>query len=257
MDAQILPDVADIAPDSVIKDHAGNFFPGSERIEPNGDERKRFPGRNPREQRGIDHADARVKETRGGGADLAADVGDQAGLLVETDLERSARGTQGQRAKRPALFMRGEERRQIEFGQNVAVVHQHRPGQEQILDVFQTSGRLEQHRFVAEQDRDAPEMRGLRVFGKKPDKFVGQPVRVDHNSLHTRRRDAGQRELAERNSADRDQRLRNLIGQRLQPLSPAGAKDERRADRHAHAAPPGASSRRMIIISEATKPCRR
>ena len=109
---------------------------------------------------------------------------------------------------------------------------------------------------MTKQDRDAIEMRGPWILGKESDEFVGQAVRVDNNPLDTRGGDAGQGELAQRHSADRNEGFRNLVCQRLEPLSPAGAEKERRADSRTHAEAPGSSNRRMIIISDAIKPWR-
>ena len=254
MDAHIFPDVADIAPDAAIEHHTGDFFPGTEGVEPDGNKRQGLAGRDAREQRGVCHANAGVEKTRRGGTEFAADVRDQTGRRIEADLERSARGAKRQRAKCSAFGMRGKKRGQIKFGQDIAVVNEHGTRQQQVLDIFQSARRFKQHRLVAEEHGNAVELRRTGIFGEQPDEFVGQAMRVDHDALDTGGRDARQGELAERHAADRNERFGNLVGQRLEALAPTGTKKERGADRRAHAVPPGEISRRMVSISDATKP---
>ena len=147
--------------------------------------------------------------------------------------------------------------REIEFREDIPVVHEHGTGQEQILDVLQSACSFQQHGLVAEKDRHAVVSRGLGIFGKKTDELVGQAVRVDHDALDTERRDPRESELAEWHTADGHERLGNLVGQRLQPLAPARTEQKGRPHRRTHVVPPGDSIRRMIIISDATKPWRR
>ena len=82
-------------------------------------------------------------------------------------------------------------------------------------------------------------------------------MRVDHEALDARGRQAGQGKFAERKAADRDERFGNLIGQRLQALTPARAKQKccpgPRAHEAAGSSPP--MSRRIVTISDFRKPC--
>ena len=100
--------------------------------------------------------------------------------------------------------MRGEERSKIDLGKNIAVMHKHGAGQQEILHVLQSARRFKQHVLVAEENRDTRIAGRSRVFGKHPDKLAWKTVRVDHDPLDTGRGNPRQRELAERHTADRD-----------------------------------------------------
>ena len=154
------------------------------------------------------------------------------------------------------MVVRGHQGCKVQLGKDVPVVDQHRAGQQEILHIFQAAGGVQEDRFVAEKHRHPSVARRMGVFRKKTNELVGQTVRVDHDALHARRRKARQGKLAERKAANRDERLGNLVGQRLQSLTPTGAKHKRCPDPRAHKAacssPP--MSRRMVTISDCRKP---
>ena len=216
-------------------------------------------GGNARKKFRCDDANAGVEKTRIRGTQLAAKVGDQATRRIKGHPQIASRRPQRQGAQGAAPRVRGEECRKIDLGENIAVMHKHGAGQQKILHVFQSARRFKQHFLVAEENRDARIAGRFRVFREKPDEFARKTVRVDHDPLDAGRGNPRQRELAERHTADRDQWFGDLVGQRLQTLTPPRAEHECCSRRRAHlAAPlPEVSSRRIVTISDSKKPCLR
>src|SRR5215475_3304686 len=88
--------------------------------------------------------------------------------------------------------------------------------------VFDAAARFEQIRFVNERDG----IPGIFALGKETLEQFGMPVRVDDESVHSHAYQMIERESNERFLKDRDERLRQLIGQWTQARAKARCQNE-------------------------------
>ena len=187
MDPQVFPQIADVTPLAPVKHHTGKRLTRAQSLQPDGDKGRRLPGVNAPEQFRRNDANAGVKKTRVTRTKLTAEIGNPPARRIEADLQGPSAGPQGQSAQRAAVRVCSDQSGQIQLGEDVPVVDQHRTGQEEILHIFQAAGGIQEERFMTEKHRHPGIARRMGVFGKKTDELVGQPVRVDHDALHARR----------------------------------------------------------------------
>ena len=102
-----------------------------------------------------------------------------------------------------------DQRLKFDVRQNIAAVGQKRFAAEMIFRVFDAAARFEQVRLVNERGRKA----GILVRGKETLEQVRMPVRVDDESVHSNAYQMIERESNERLLEDRDERLRQVLGQ--------------------------------------------
>src|SRR4030095_3057673 len=102
-----------------------------------------------------------------------------------------------------------DQRMQIDIRQNIAAVGQERFAAEMTFHVFDAATGFEQIRFVNERGWKA------RILARREEIFeqFRMPVRVDDESVHSHAYQMIERESNQRFLKNRDERLRQLLGQ--------------------------------------------
>src|SRR5882757_1400944 len=115
-----------------------------------------------------------------------------------------------------------DQRLEFDVGQNIAAVGQKRFAAEMTFRVFDAAARFEQIRLVNERGRKA----GVLAHGKETLEQFRMPVRVNDESVHSRAYQMIERESNERLLKDRDERLRQLLGQWTQARAKTRCQNE-------------------------------
>ncbi len=117
------------------------------------------------------------------------------------------------------LEVRREQRARVDLGDDVRVPDQGRPRCEERRRVSEATGGAEERRLA---NRARPEQLCPR------DDRVGQMERVDHDVADgANRRDARDDVVEHRTIAERNERLRDVVGQRAEPGPETGGEHER------------------------------
>jgi hypothetical protein len=219
VDFEIFSARRDVEPFSVVHYHAADSSALAYPIRDDGNKGDLFVRRNPPEDRRVPNCDIREIKISFD-AVAVADVYD---TLVAQSHSRSQTGvTQSKRHVVATTEMFINQRLELEVGQDIAAIRQKRFGAEMTFRVLDTAARFEEVRFVNESDGKPRILaRGKEIFEQSR-----MPVRVDKESVHSDAYQMVERESNERLLKDRDERLRNFLGQYTQARAKTGCQNE-------------------------------
>ena len=115
-----------------------------------------------------------------------------------------------------------DQRLEREVGQDVAAVGNERICPEPRLRILDPASGFQQHRLVHQPDGPLP----IKAIREERFKCGGQMMGVDDERLHAQGREMIEGESDERLLENRDERLRQFLGQRAQPQAEAGAENK-------------------------------